>query len=109
MMEEGIFIESERWCHHPHPLSELQQVHARGDAQTIQRYFLNRPITPLRLAQLSAAQHSKVESALTHPKLKQIYKDKSHRCKRLTRTQQPPLDLDVKSSSRTLDCPEEEQ
>lgn len=84
-------------------------MRASSSARSIQRYFINKRITPNRLAQISAAQHHKVQSVISHPKLKQIYKDKARKCKRLTPPHDSSQEIEAKSSSRTLDSPEDEE
>ena len=79
-----------------------------SSARNIQRYFINRHITPNRLAQISAAQHHKVQSVISHPKLKQIYKEKSRKCKRLTPSDESSQQIEAKSS-RTCGSPEQDE
>ena len=69
---------------------------------------MNKRITPQRLAQISSAQHYKVQSVITHPKLKQIYKDKSRKCKKVVPAFDSSVDIEAKSSSRTCESPEDE-
>jgi hypothetical protein len=109
MASENIFIEHEKWNHYAHPATTLRDLKHQGHSSSIRLYFTQKNLSASLVRQLSNAQLAKAEGLLKSPKIKAIFKEKARREQRRKGQAQPKLELEVKFSSRTNVCDEEEQ